>query len=68
MFTRSQPAVDMLIDPHSLCNEEIQVDVDMNHNISYGGSVSGEHICSCAEGAQRRQAQYDVDFDGSIRR
>lgn len=57
-----QVAVGSLVDPSLLTTEELYVDVDANHGISYGTSVGGREIWPGAEGAQKMQVQHDIDW------
>jgi inosine-uridine nucleoside N-ribohydrolase len=57
-----QVAVGSLIDPTLVTTEELYVDVDIDHGISYGTSVGGREIWPGAEGAQKMQVQYDLDW------
>jgi len=61
-----QLAVATLIDPTLFKTEELFVDVDINHGINYGVSVGGERLWPGAEGAQKIQVQYDLDWDRFI--
>ncbi len=57
-----QVAVASLIDPSLVTTRELLVDVDINRGISYGTSVGGDRIWPGAEGAQRMEVQYDLDW------
>jgi len=57
-----QVAVASLIDPSLVTTRELFVDVDINRGISYGTSVGGDRIWPGAEGAQRIEVQYDLDW------
>lgn len=57
-----QVAMGSLIDPTLVTTEELYVDVDANHGISYGTSVGGAEIWPGAEGAQKMQVQHDLDW------
>jgi len=57
-----QVAVGSLIDPTLVTTEELYVDVDIDHGISYGTSVGGREIWPGAEGAHKMQVQYDLDW------
>ena len=61
-----QIAVASLIDPDLVVTEELYVDVDINHDISYGTSVGGRKIWPGAEGAQKMTVQYDLDWPAFI--
>lgn len=66
MFMYDQLAVATLIDPSLFTMKELYVDVDRNHDINYGVSVGGEKLWPGAEGAQKIQVEYDLDFDRFI--
>jgi len=66
MYMYDQLAVATLIDPTLFTLKELFVDVDINHDINYGVSVGGERHWPGAEGAQKLQVEYDVDFDRFI--
>ena len=57
-----QVAVASLIDPSLVATRELFVDVDISRGISYGTSVGGDRIWPGAEGAQRVEVQYDLDW------
>ena len=57
-----QVAMGSLLDPTLVTTEELYVDVDANHGISYGTSVGGSEIWPGAEGAQKMHVQYDLDW------
>lgn len=57
-----QIAVASLIDPSLVTTKEMYVDVNIDHGISYGVSVAGEEIWPGAEGAQKMNVQYDLDW------
>ncbi len=57
-----QVAVASLIDPSLVTTRELFVDVDINRGISYGTSVGGDRIWPGAEGAQRIEVQFDLDW------
>lgn len=57
-----QVAVGSLIDPSLVTTEELIVDVDVNHGISYGTSVGGTEVWPGAEGAKAMQVQHDLDW------
>ncbi len=57
-----QVAVGSLIDPTLVTTEELYVDVDANHGISYGTSVGGREIWPGAEGAKKMRVQHDIDW------
>ncbi|MGH7946886.1 MAG: nucleoside hydrolase [Opitutaceae bacterium] len=67
IYMYDQLAVAWLIDPTLFTTKELYVDVDINHDVNYGVSVGGEKLWPGAEGAQKMQVQYDVDFDRFIR-
>ncbi len=62
-----QVAVASLIDPTLVKTKEMYVDVDSNHDIDYGTSIGWTAIWPHAEGAQKMQVQYDLDWDRFIR-
>lgn len=66
MYMYDQLAVAWLIDPTLFTTKELYVDVDIHHDINYGVSVGGERLWPGAEGAQKMQVQYEVDFDRFI--
>ena len=55
-----------MIDPSLVETEELYVDVNIDHGISYGVSVGGREIWPGAEGAQRMDVQYDLDWQRFI--
>ena len=57
-----QVAVGSLIDPTLVMTEELFVDVDDNHGVSYGTSVGGTEIWPGAEGARKMKVQHDLDW------
>jgi len=57
-----QIAVASIIDPSLVSSEEMYVDVNVDHGISYGVSVGGKRPWPGAEGAQRMNVQYDLDW------
>lgn len=57
-----QVAVGSLIDPTLVTTEELYVDVDVDHGISYGTSVGGRELWPGAEGAHKIHVQYDLDW------
>ncbi len=57
-----QIAVASLIDPTLVTTEKMVVDVNDNHDISYGVSVAGSNVWPGAEGAQQMNVQYDLDW------
>lgn len=61
-----QIAVASLIDPSLVTTRELYVDVDTNHDISYGTSVGGDVPWPGAEMAQRMAVQYDLDWERFI--
>ena len=67
MLMYDQLAVAALIDPNLFKTEELYVDVDINHGINYGVSVGGKRLWPGAEGAQKIQVQYDLEWDRFIR-
>lgn len=62
-----QVAVASLVDPTLVTTADLYVDVDANHDVSYGASVGGAQIWPWAEGAQKMAVQYDLDWDRFIR-
>ena len=62
-----QVAVGSLIDPTLVKTKEMYVDVDASHDIDYGTSIGWVAIWPYAEGAQKMQVQYDLDWDRFIR-
>ena len=63
-----QVAVASLIDPTLVKTKEMYVDVDAGHDVSYGTSVGWDRpkVWPYAEGAQKMQVQYDLDWDRFI--
>ena len=61
-----QVAVATLIDPALFQTKELYVDVDVNHGINYGVSVGWTRVWPGAEGAQKIQVQYDLDWERFI--
>ena len=57
-----QVAVGSLIDATLVVTEELFVDVDDNHGVSYGTSVGGTEIWPGAEGAHKMRVQHDLDW------
>ena len=57
-----QIAVGSLIDPSLVTSESMYVDVNDNHDISYGVSVAGSEMWPGAEGAQKMNVQHDLDW------
>ena len=57
-----QVAVASLIDPTLVTTRDLFVDVDINSGINYGTSVGGDRIWPGAEGAQRMEVQYDLNW------
>jgi inosine-uridine nucleoside N-ribohydrolase len=57
-----QVAVASLIDPTLVTTESLYVDVDINHGINYGVSVGSREMWPGAEGAQKMDVQYDLDW------
>lgn len=57
-----QIAVASLIDPTLVTTKTMFVDVNDNHDISYGASVGGTGLWPGAEGAQQMNVQYDLDW------
>lgn len=66
-FMYDQIAAATLIDPSLMKTAELYVDVDTNHDVSYGVSVGGKQPWPGAEGAQKMAVQYDLDWDKFIR-
>jgi len=65
-FMYDQIAMASVIDPGLVTSERLYVDVDIDHDISYGVSVGGREIWPGAEGAQQMNVQYDLDWQGFI--
>jgi purine nucleosidase len=61
-YMYDQIAVASIIDPSLVTAEEMYVDVDINHGISYGVSVGGKKPWPGAEGAQLMRVQYELDW------
>ena len=61
-YMYDQIAVASIIDPTLVTSEPLYVDVDINHGISYGTSVGGRKPWPHAEGVQRMNVQYDLDW------
>lgn len=63
-----QVAVASLIDPTLVKTKEMYVDVDADHDVSYGTSVGWErpNLWPYADGAQKMRVQYDLDWDRFI--
>jgi inosine-uridine nucleoside N-ribohydrolase len=61
-FMYDQIAVASIIDPTLVTTEELYVDVNIDHGISYGVSVGGREIWPGAEGAAKMNVQYDLDW------
>lgn len=61
-FMYDQIAVASIIDPDLVKVEEMYVDVDINHGISYGVSVGGRKKWPGAEGVRLMNVQYDLDW------
>lgn len=57
-----QVAVASLLDRTLVTTEDLFVDVDDNHGVSYGTSVGGPEIWPGAEGAQKMKVQHDLDW------
>lgn len=62
MLMYDQIAMASLIDPTLVKTQEMYVDVNDNHDISYGVSVGGTEIWPGAEGAQLMNVQYELDW------
>ena len=62
-----QIAVASLIDPSLVTSEKMYVDVNDNHDISYGVSVAGSEVWPGAEGAQQMNVQHDLDWPRFIK-
>jgi inosine-uridine nucleoside N-ribohydrolase len=65
-YMYDQIAVASIIDPSLVTTEEMVVDVNIDHGISYGVSVGGRKPWPGAEGAQRMNVQYDLDWQRFI--
>lgn len=61
-----QVTVGSVIDVNLFKSQELYVDVDINHDIDYGVSVGGTSLWPGAEGAQKIEVLYDVDWEGFI--
>jgi inosine-uridine nucleoside N-ribohydrolase len=61
-----QIAMASVIDPGLVTTEELYVDVNIDHGISYGVSVGGREIWPGAEGARKMNVQYELDWQGFI--
>ena len=61
-FMYDQIAVASIIDPSLVTTEALYVDVNIDHGISYGVSVGGREIWPGAEGSQKMNVQYDLDW------
>jgi len=61
-FMYDQIAVASIIDPSLVTTEEMYVDVNVDHGISYGVSVGGREIWPGAEGAQKMHVQHGLDW------
>jgi inosine-uridine nucleoside N-ribohydrolase len=61
-YMYDQIAVASIIDPSLVTSEEMVVDVNIDHGISYGVSVGGRKPWPGAEGAERMNVQYDLDW------
>ena len=61
-YMYDQIALASLIDPTLVETEELYVDVNIDHGISYGVSVGGRKPWPGAEGAQKMNVQYDLDW------
>ena len=61
-YMYDQIAVASIIDPTLVTSEELYVDVNIDHGISYGVSVGGREIWPHAEGAAKMNVQYDLDW------
>lgn len=62
-----QIAVASLIDPSLVTSEKMYVDVNDNHDISYGVSVAGSKVWPGAEGAQQMNVQHGLDWPRFIK-
>jgi inosine-uridine nucleoside N-ribohydrolase len=62
-----QITVASLIDPSLVTSERMYVDVNDNHDISYGVSVAGLEVWPGAEEAQQMNVQYDLDWPRFIK-
>jgi len=61
-YMYDQIAVASIIDPDLVKVEEMYVDVDISHGISYGVSVGGRKKWPGAERARLMRVQYDLDW------
>jgi inosine-uridine nucleoside N-ribohydrolase len=61
-YMYDQIALASLLDPSLVSTEELYVDVNIDHGISYGVSVGGRSLWPGAEGAQKMNVQYDLDW------
>lgn len=61
-YMYDQIALASLLDPSIVSTEELYVDVNIDHGISYGVSVGGRSLWPGAEGAQMMNVQYDLDW------
>ena len=61
-YMYDQIALASLIDPSLVETEELYVDVNIDHDISYGVSVGGRKPWPGAEGAAKMNVQYDLDW------
>lgn len=61
-YMYDQIALASLIDPTLVETEELYVDVNIDHGISYGVSVGGRKPWPGAEGAQKMNVQYELDW------
>ena len=61
-YMYDQIALASLIDPTLVETEELYVDVNIDHGISYGVSVGGRKPWPGAEGAQKMNVQHDLDW------
>jgi len=61
-----QVTVASLVDPSLVTTTDLYVDVDTNHDISYGVSVGGIAPWPGAEGARKMPVQHDLDWNRFI--
>ena len=61
-YMYDQIAVASLIDPTLVTTEQLIVDVNIDHGISYGVSVGGDEVWPGAEGAMEMSVQYALDW------
>ena len=61
-YMYDQIALASLIDPTLVETEELYVDVNIDHGISYGVSVGGRKPWPGAAGAQKMNVQHDLDW------